>query len=178
VDQIKIFFTDIDGVWTDGSMYYFENGNESKRFNTYDSAGVLLLNEAKIPLVIISGEKSKMVENRAKKLGIKNTYLGVRNKLELAEKILINFNFDLKHAAFIGDDLNDFPLLQKVGLSACPNNSSDFIKNNVDWVLSKSGGEGAFREFVEKYLDQSNTLHETNIKLIKNNYGIDLQNER
>ena len=77
--EIKIFFTDIDGVWTDGSMYYSEDSNESKRFNTYDSAGVLLLQTLNIPLVIVSGEKSKIVENRAKKLGIDKVFLGIKN---------------------------------------------------------------------------------------------------
>jgi 3-deoxy-D-glycero-D-galacto-nononate 9-phosphatase len=169
--EIKIFFTDIDGVWTDGSMYYFEDGNESKRFNTYDSAGVLLLKTLDIPLIIISGEKSKIVENRAKKLGIDEIYLGIKNKLVTAKKILSNYNIGLSESAYIGDDLNDLPLLRSVGLSACPVNSTELIKKNVDWILSKSGGKGAFREFVEKYLSEKNILEETNLKIIKNNYS-------
>ena len=169
--EIKIFFTDIDGVWTDGSMYYSEDSNESKRFNTYDSAGVLLLQTLNIPLVIVSGEKSKIVENRAKKLGVDKVFLGIKNKLSLAEKILLDYNCELSESAYIGDDLYDLPLLQKVGLSACPYNATELIKNNVDWVLTKAGGMGAFREFVEKYLSEKNILEKTNLKVINNYYS-------
>tara|TARA_Y100001958_G_C21133465_1_gene474146 strand:+ start:325 stop:840 length:516 start_codon:yes stop_codon:yes gene_type:complete len=169
--KIKIFFTDIDGVWTDGSMYYSEDGNESKRFNTYDSAGVLLLQTLDIPLVIVSGEKSKMVENRAKKLGIDKVFLGVKNKLSIAEKILLDYNYELSESAYIGDDLNDLPLLKRVGLSACPYSATELIKNNVDWVLTKAGGMGAFREFVEKYLSEKNILEKTNLKIVDNYYS-------
>jgi 3-deoxy-D-glycero-D-galacto-nononate 9-phosphatase len=176
--NIKIFFTDIDGVWTDGSMYYHENGNESKRFNTYDSAGVLLLSILNIPLVIISSEQSKIVENRAKKLGIENVFLGVRNKLELANRIVENFNFKLSESAYIGDDLNDLSLLKSVGLSACPKNSIDLVKDNVNWILSKSGGEGVFREFVEKYLKKINILEETNMRVIDKVYNSDKVSRR
>ena len=169
IKDIKIFFTDIDGVWTDGSMYYFEDGNEAKRFNTYDSAGVLLLKTLNIPVVIISSESSNMVKNRAKKLGIKDTMLGVKNKLKEAETFVQKLNYKMTDVAFIGDDINDLELLKKVGLSACPNNATELIKENVNWVLSKNGGEGVFREFVEKYLTSKKILNET-IRMVQKKY--------
>tara|TARA_Y100000748_G_C15476354_1_gene480958 strand:+ start:726 stop:1241 length:516 start_codon:yes stop_codon:yes gene_type:complete len=157
--KISLFFTDIDGVWTDGSMQYDEKGNESKKFTTYDSAGVLLLQMAEIHLVVISGEKSNSVIDRCKKLNIKHVHVGIKNKLKLANKVCKELNIKLKNCAHIGDELNDIHLLKKVGLSAAPKNANPLIKDEVDWVLDKSGGQGVFREFVEKYLDSIGMLH-------------------
>ena len=105
----KLVITDIDGVWTDGGMYYDNLGNEWKKFNTTDSAGVLFARFLDIPVVIIL----------------------------------------ISEVAYIGDDINDIQLLKKVGLSATPNNAPKYIKDKVDFVTSKKGGEGAFREFIE-----------------------------
>ena len=158
MNKIELFFTDIDGVWTDGSMYYDEKGNELKKFTTHDSAGVILLRIAKIKLVVISGEKSNAVLNRCSKLGIEHVYLGVKNKLEIAREICKKLKINITNCAFIGDELNDIHLLREVGLSASPFDANTIIKKEVDWVMKKYGGEGVFREFVEKYLDSIGML--------------------
>lgn len=155
---IQIFFTDIDGVWTDGGMIYGSDGVELKRFNTADSAGVLLLHLMNIPTVIITGEKTRMVSERAEKLKIHHVYQGVRNKVECAEKVLSELGLSFEEAAFIGDDLNDLQLLGKVALSACPDNAPEYVKSNVDWCLPVRGGDGAFRSFVERYLSESGQI--------------------
>jgi len=157
--EIKLFITDIDGVWTDGGMYYDAKGNEWKKFNTSDSAGVLFLKMADIRMAIITGEDTKIVQRRADKLNIKNCFLGVKNKVEVAEKLLNKYQIDWSNVAYIGDDLNDIKLLEKVGLSACPTQAPDYIKSRVDWVLKKKGGEGVFREFVEQYLYKMNIMN-------------------
>jgi 3-deoxy-D-manno-octulosonate 8-phosphate phosphatase (KDO 8-P phosphatase) len=148
----KLVLTDIDGVWTDGGMYYDQLGNELKKFNTSDSAGVLLCSKMKIPLGIITGENTEIVKKRASKLKIDILYQGVQDKLSVAEKLCTELDISLNEVAYIGDDIGDYQLLKKVGLSACPNNSPDYIKKICKIKLSKKGGEGVFREFIEKIL--------------------------
>ena len=145
----KIIFTDIDGVWTDGGMYYSESGEEFKKFNTSDSAGVLFANMLSIPVVIITGENSNAVLNRAQKLNINHCYIGVKNKIETASELLKELSIQFEDAAFIGDDINDYLLLEAVGQSACPKSAPEYIKKIVDFIVPVSGGKGAFRKFVE-----------------------------
>ncbi len=158
-NTIKLFITDIDGVWTDGSMYYDNQNNEFKRFSTYDSAGVLFLNQINIPTIILTGEENNIVKRRAEKLGIEQVYMGVKNKLEKVKEIVIKTDIKLSEIAYIGDDINDYALLKSVGLSAAPNNAPIYIKDIVDWALPIKGGDGAFRYFVEKYLNETNQLN-------------------
>ncbi len=154
----KLFITDIDGVWTDGGMYYDQTGNEWKKFNTSDSAGVLLLRLMGIPTAIVTGENTEIVKRRATKLNIPHLYMGVKNKLAVALQLCKELNIELKDIAYIGDDLNDIELLKAVGLSAAPANAPVYIQDIVDWNLPVKGGDGAFRCFVEKYLKEENLL--------------------
>jgi 3-deoxy-D-glycero-D-galacto-nononate 9-phosphatase len=159
--NIKLVITDIDGVWTDGGMYYSSNGDETKKFNTSDSAGVLFLKHNKIPLAIMTGENSVMVTNRAEKLEINHVFLGVKDKLSCAKKLCEKLGISLNEVAFIGDDINDIKLLKSVAYSASPNNTPDYIKSEVDLVLKVNGGNGAFRNFVEILLDKLNMWENT-----------------
>lgn len=168
--DIKLFITDIDGVWTDGGMFYSENGDELKKFNTSDSAGVLFCRENNIEVAIITGENTQIVQKRANKLKIEHCYLGISNKVKVAEELCAKLNIGFDQIAFIGDDINDLNLLRKVKFSASPNQAPEYIKKEVDFVCSKSGGQGAFREFVEKYLSEKNLLH-TSIEKIINKMG-------
>ncbi len=157
--EIKLVITDIDGVWTDGGMYYDQTGNEWKKFNTYDSAGVLFLKDAGIPLAIITGENTEIVKRRAEKLNVDYLFMGVDNKLETASKLCSGMGISLeKEVAFIGDDLNDVDLLKKTAISAVPENSPNYIKDIAKWKLNKRGGEGVFREFVERLLKKYGLL--------------------
>jgi 3-deoxy-D-glycero-D-galacto-nononate 9-phosphatase len=148
----KLVLTDIDGVWTDGGMYYDQTGNEWKKFNTSDSAGVLFCRSANIPVGIITGEDTAIVKRRAEKLKITILHQGIQDKLTVAKAICNELQISLDDVAYIGDDLGDIALLEAAGISAAPNNAPDYIKKRVDFVTSKSGGEGAFREFVETIL--------------------------
>jgi 3-deoxy-D-glycero-D-galacto-nononate 9-phosphatase len=154
----KLFITDIDGVWTDGGMYYDQTGNELKKFNTSDSAGVLFLNYLNILLAIITSENTQIVERRAKKLKIEHLYQGVKDKVGKAEEICREVGVEMSEVAFIGDDLNDIPLLKKVGFPGVPANAPDYVKKYSKYELKKSGGEGAFREFVETILIQNDQM--------------------
>ena len=148
----KLILTDIDGVWTDGGMYYDQTGNEWKKFHTYDSAGVLFAHQNEIPVGIITGEDTEIVARRAAKLKIDYLFQGVKNKLEVAENLCKELNISLDEVAYIGDDLGDVELLKNVGISATPNSAPDYIKKYSQMVMTKNGGEGVFREFVEKIL--------------------------
>jgi YrbI family 3-deoxy-D-manno-octulosonate 8-phosphate phosphatase len=154
----KLVVTDIDGVWTDGGMYYTELGDEFKRFNTYDSAGVVFCRQMGIPVAIITGEPSVAVKRRAEKLKINFCYTGVAEKLVVLEGLCGDLGISLAEVAYIGDDLNDMGVLPRVGYSACPAGAPDYVKEMVTVVLTKKGGEGVFREFVEGILEANGVL--------------------
>lgn len=166
----KIVFTDIDGVWTDGGMFYDQTGNEWKKFNTADSAGVLFLSYFNIPTIILTGETTEIVARRAAKLGIEHLHQGVKNKLAKATEICRDFGVDLSETAYIGDDINDIQLLKAAGISACPANAPSYVKEHADYLLKKSGGQGAFRELAETLLEENGQLENAiGIYLNKNN---------
>jgi N-acylneuraminate cytidylyltransferase len=149
--QIKLFLSDVDGTLTDGGMYYSEKGDELKKFNTRDGMGFQLLREAGIKTGIITSEKTQIVANRAKKLKIDFLVQGKRDggKLTAAQEICNQLGITLNEVAYIGDDVNCKELLETVGLAACPANACNEVKNiNSIHVLSKNGGEGCVREFI------------------------------
>jgi len=155
--NIKLFLTDVDGVLTDAGMYYSEQGDELKKFNTHDGMGLQLIREKGIKTGIITSENTQMVERRAKKLKLDYLYQGKReggklaSVLEICEKEAIS----LKEVAYIGDDINCFELLSKVGLAACPANAIDAVKNIPGIIrMNKKGGEGCVREFIELILNR------------------------
>ncbi|WP_297089117.1 HAD-IIIA family hydrolase [uncultured Draconibacterium sp.] len=148
----KLILTDIDGVWTDGGMYYDQTGNEWKKFNTSDSAGILFAHAKNIPVGIITGEKTDIVERRAQKLKVDYLFQGISDKLSVAKSLCYDLSISMKDVAYIGDDIGDVQLLRAVGFSAAPANAPEYIKCIVQFVTNKAGGEGAFREFVENII--------------------------
>ena len=153
--NIKLFLSDVDGTMTDAGMYYGEDGNEFKKFNTHDGKGFELLRQAGIKTGIITSENTKIVTNRAKKLKVDYLYQGLehKDKLQIVKEICKKENISLNEVAYIGDDINCKELLQSVGMAACPANALDEIKNIPNIIkLSKKGGNGAVREFIEKYI--------------------------
>ncbi|MBN1338151.1 MAG: HAD-IIIA family hydrolase [Bacteroidales bacterium] len=151
--DIKLVLTDIDGVWTDGGMYYDNTGNELKKFATSDSAGVLFLRKSGIPIGIITGEDTEIVRRRAEKLRIEYLFMGVQNKLPVALDLCKKLGLQPeKEVAYIGDDIIDIPLLQRVKISAVPANAPEYVKKHALWKLEKRGGDGVFREFAERLL--------------------------
>ena len=155
---IKLVITDIDGVWTDGGMYYTAEGDVMKRFSVKDGWGVSFLHKAGIPVAILTGENTPIVQRRAEKLKIDYCFLGIKDKVAQAEALCAELGIGLGEVAFIGDDLNDLPLLRRVGFSASPVNTPDYVKREVDYVTTAHGGYGAFREFVEKLLTNMGLL--------------------
>lgn len=153
--KIKLVISDVDGVLTDAGMYYTEDGNEIKKFNTHDGMGFQLLRENGLKTGIITSENTAIVSNRAKKLKVDYLFQGKKHggKLDTVIKICKENNYTLEEVAYVGDDINCFELLNNVGLAACPANAVKKIKQIQGIVhLNKSGGEGVFREFVEMIL--------------------------
>lgn len=150
----KLILTDIDGVWTDGGMYYDGTDVELKKFNTYDSAGVLFAHKVGILVGILTGENTQIVQRRADKLKVEYCFLGVKDKVSTVLQLCKELSITLSDVAYIGDDLNDIQLLKKVGISAVPSSAPQYIQKLVPYVTKKKGGEGAFREFVEWILGE------------------------
>ena len=152
--NIKLVGTDIDGVWTDASMYYSADGDIMKSFSTYDGMGVQLLREAGIPLIIMTGEDTEIVTMRAQKLGIDRIFQGENEKLKRLKEVCAELDITLGEVAYIGDDVNDLDVLRAVGLSAMPPNSPILDQFSPDYLTTRSGGDGAFRDFVDFILSQ------------------------
>ena len=157
-NKIKLFLSDVDGTLTDAGMYYGSNGEELKKFNTHDGKGFELLRKAGIKTGIITSENTKIVENRAKKLKVDYLYQGLEHngKLEVAKEICKKEGISLNEVAYIGDDINCKELLESVGISACPSNALNEIKELLNIIkLNKNGGDGAVREFIEILLKKN-----------------------
>ena len=151
--SIKIFLSDVDGVLTDGGMYYTESGDEFKKFNCYDGMGMKLLQDKGYKVGILTSEDRMINRNRAKKLELDFDFHGVNNKLSFIKDFCVKENLELSEIAYIGDDINCFDLLSNVGVCACPKNAIAKVKKIPNIILlNASGGQGAFREFAELYL--------------------------
>ncbi len=156
--KIKVFLSDVDGVLTDAGMYYTENGDEFKKFNTHDGMGFNMIQRTGVKIGIITTENTKIVERRAAKLKMDYLYQGkgFGGKLAAALDICTKEGIDIKEVAYIGDDVNCIELLEAVGIAACPANATKKVKAIKNIIqLEKSGGEGAVREFIEMILDNN-----------------------
>lgn len=150
----KLILTDIDGVWTDGGMYYDGSNVEMKKFHTYDSAGVLFAHYLGIPVGILTGENTQIVQRRADKLKVDYCYLGCKDKVAITIQLCEELGIGMSDIAYIGDDLNDMKLLRLVGWAGVPASAPKYIKTIASITLEKKGGDGVFREFVEKILGE------------------------
>ena len=156
VSRLKCLLSDCDGVLTDGGMYYSEKGDELKKFNTKDGMGLRFIQENGFITGIITGEKIDLVRRRAEKMRVNELYCGVRNKMEVLDKICEKYNLEYEEIAYIGDDINDLEVLENVGLACTVNDGMDCIKEVADYITCVNGGRGAVREVVELILDLRN----------------------
>jgi YrbI family 3-deoxy-D-manno-octulosonate 8-phosphate phosphatase len=155
-NTIKLFLSDVDGTLTDAGMYYGENGEELKKFNTHDGKGFELLRKSGVKVGIITSENTKIVKNRAKKLKIDYLYQGIehKEKLDTVKEICKMEGITLEEVAYIGDDINCMELLHSVAIAACPNDAMECVKRIPGiLLLKKNGGCGAVREFSEIILN-------------------------
>lgn len=147
--NIKLIAFDVDGVLTDGSIIYNEDGKESKRFNAKDGQGIVCAERAGIITAIITARENGTVKHRAENLGIAELHQGVKYKYPVLEDIMKKYKLNTENVAYMGDDLPDICILEKVGLACCPNDAVEEVKNNCDFVSSKDGGRGAVRELCD-----------------------------
>lgn len=152
-EKIKLLVMDVDGVMTDGGMFITENGDHIKKYNTKDGMAIQYLRKNSIePAIISSGFMPEMVRSRAKMLGIEKCSIGREPKMEVLKKFCEELSINLENVAIIGDDINDLEIIKVAGFSACPSDAVNLVKTNVDIILSKKGGDGCIREFIDAYL--------------------------
>lgn len=154
--SIKVLILDVDGVLTDGRVIYTDSGEEIKRFDVRDGHGLKLLMRSGIEVILLTGRESKVVLHRARDLGIEHVYQKALNKIEVYTTILADRSLEDKDVGFVGDDLIDLPVLRKAGFSAAVPDAVQEVKEIVDYITTKRGGEGAVREICELLLKAQN----------------------
>ena len=154
IQTLKMLILDVDGVLTDGGMYVSEKGDQMKRYHTHDGLALLELGKSKkLTLGILSsGFTEHMVHDRATLLGIEHVYVGREPKLDILNIWCAELGYSLDEVAIIGDDLNDLPVMQAVGLAVCPASAVSKVKSVADIILSRKGGDACVREFIDNYL--------------------------
>ena len=147
--KIKLVAFDVDGVMTDGSMIYDNNGIEYKTFNAKDGQGIAMITKAGIKTAIITAKESGAVKHRFEDLGMTKLYMAQKNKLVALKELMQEFNLDASEIAYMGDDLPDISVLREVGLACCPNDAVPEVKNICHFISAKRGGRGAVRELTD-----------------------------
>ncbi len=159
IQKIKVVLTDVDGVLTDGGMYYTKNGDVMKRFHVRDGMGVNLLKRNGIPTIIITKEKNIVTKKWADNMNIKKLYQGILQKQDILEKICKEYEIKSNEVAYIGDDINDIDLLKCVGLSVAPSDASPEAIKICNYTCTHNSGNGAFRELADLILLTQNNKH-------------------
>ncbi|MGE5481015.1 MAG: KdsC family phosphatase [Chloroflexota bacterium] len=154
--KIKLLIMDVDGTLTDSGMYYSDEGESFKRFSTRDGMGITLLHKRGLETAIITSEDTEIVLARATKLNIGHVIMGCHNKTQAFKDLVEKLKLKLEETAYIGDDVNDYHIMQLCGASACPSDAVDSIRGISDYVCSARGGYGAVREFIECILKSQN----------------------
>lgn len=153
LSPIKLVILDVDGTMTDGGMYFTENGDQMKKYNTKDGMAIKREVRNGIKFGIIShGHKLNMIQDRAILLGIDHVYVGQENKIVILTQWCEELGITLNEVAFIGDDINDIEIMERVGLSACPADAVKSVKTIANIILSKNGGAGCVREFLDEWM--------------------------
>ena len=147
-NDINLLISDVDGVLTDGAIYLGNDGIELKKFNVLDGAGVAIARAANLKIALISGRYSLATERRAKELDIKDVYNGSLNKIPAYDELKRKYSLGDENIAYIGDDLIDLPVMEKVALPIAVANAVNEVKKVYKHVTTNPGGEGAFREAV------------------------------
>ena len=151
--KIKLLAFDVDGVMTTGEVTYDENGVEYKSFNVKDGHGLVRVQNAGFITAIITARNNGTVRHRAENLHITELYQGQKYKLPALEEIMKKYNLTFEQVAYMGDDLPDICILEKVGLKCCPNDAVDEVKSICNFISTKDGGKGAVRELTDFVLD-------------------------
>jgi len=153
LENIKLLVLDVDGVMTDGGMYFTESGDQFKKFNTKDGMAILHLTKSDFQVAIISsGFRGESVHRRAEMLGIQHCTVSRDSKMDTLNKLCSTLGIGLENVAMIGDDVNDLAVMEKIGLAACPRDAVNSVKQVCDIILTLKGGQGCVREFIDQYI--------------------------
>ena len=151
--KIEYLVLDVDGVFTDGCVFYDANGEMAKKFDMRDGMGLEILRQNQVEVVVITSERSELVVQRMKKLNIKNTFMEVKDKYSFLKHFIQIKNSSFGAVAYVGDDVNDLANICSVGWSFTPNDATKIVKNNADVVLNNKAASGAIREVCEFILN-------------------------
>ncbi|HEG42741.1 MAG TPA: hypothetical protein ENH94_01700 [Phycisphaerales bacterium] len=165
---IRLVISDVDGVLTDGGMYYGENGDELKKFNVRDGVGVVLLQLAGLKVGAFTGENTQMVERRMQKIGMDFLFSNVKDKSACLDELMKTNNISADQIAYVGDEINDYCLLGKVGLFFTVADANPDIISKADVVLECKGGQGALREIARVLLTAQGKLQSALDLYVKN----------
>ena len=155
---VKLAIFDVDGVLTDGRLYFLPDGSEFKTFNTLDGHGIKMLIASGVQTAIISGRKTPVVERRSQNLGIQHLFQGREDKLVVLDGLLAELGLSYEQVAYLGDDLPDLPVIRRVGLGMTVASADGFVRQHAHGVTQARGGEGAAREFCELILRAQGNL--------------------
>lgn len=156
--DIRLLVLDVDGVMTDGKLYFSESGNESKAFCTLDGQGIKMLQASGVQVAVITGRQSQLLLRRTTALGIQHVIQGREDKIAALTELNQQLEIPLTSIAHLGDDLPDLPIIRRVGLGMAVANAHYFVKQHADWITELRGGEGAVREACELIMDAQGTL--------------------
>lgn len=156
--KIKLLALDVDGVLTDGRLYFLEDGSEMKAFDTQDGHGIKMLQSIGVEVAIITGRTTNLVARRAQNLGIKHLYQGREDKVEALQDLLSILGINAEQTAYMGDDLPDLPAIRFAGLGIAPANAHKFVKANALYITEQEGGRGAVREVCDFLLSAHGAL--------------------
>ena len=154
---IRLVIFDVDGVLTDGNLYFSDTGQEHKAFNVRDGLGMVMLQKSGVIIGIITAKKSEIVANRMQKLGIKHVFQGQTDKLVAFEQLREELQLDYQQVAYVGDDILDIPVMTKVGLAIAVADADKLVVKNSHWQTQAAGGKGAAREVCELVMQSQGT---------------------
>ncbi len=160
--DVKLIIFDVDGVLTDGSLFFDNQGQEFKAFNSKDGHGLRLLLENDVEVALITGRQSELVKHRAENLRLNPdlVYQGYRDKVPAFNDLLEKTGFKRENIAYVGDDVIDLPIMSQVGFAIAVGDANWFVKEQADWTTELGGGKGAAREVSEFILDAKGKLDE------------------
>lgn len=156
--RLRLMGFDVDGVMTDGRLYFSAQGEELKVFNSLDGHGIKMLRDACVEVAIISGRSSAALEQRAENLGIELLYMGVADKRACLHDLLARLNIQAEETGYMGDDVVDLPILRSCGFSSTPADGHPLVRHHVHYVAQHDGGRGAVREVCDFILTAQGRL--------------------
>ncbi len=156
--NIELVIFDIDGVMTDGSLFFDNNGDEYKAFNSLDGHGLRMLQECGVRVAVITGRKSELVKHRMHDLGVNLLYQGYRDKTPAFKDLLEEVKLDKDQVTYVGDDVVDLPIMSQLNFAIAVQNAHPFVKQHAHWITDRSGGHGAVRDVCEFIMEAKGLL--------------------